>query len=63
MTGQDAAHTAKVFADALPLTGIILTNPFVPFAGVGHAYLPNQTALLPFFWQIFLLFYGQCKNK
>jgi hypothetical protein len=25
MTGQDAAHTAKVFADALPLTGIILT--------------------------------------
>jgi signal recognition particle subunit SRP54 len=26
MTGQDAAHTAKVFADALPLTGIILTK-------------------------------------
>ncbi len=26
MTGQDAAHTAKVFADALPLTGVILTK-------------------------------------
>ncbi|BBB23828.1 signal recognition particle subunit SRP54 [Isorropodon fossajaponicum endosymbiont JTNG4] len=26
MTGQDAAHTAKAFADALPLTGIILTK-------------------------------------
>jgi signal recognition particle GTPase len=26
MTGQDAAHTAKVFADALPLTGIILNS-------------------------------------
>lgn len=26
MTGQDAVHTAKVFADALPLTGIILTK-------------------------------------
>ena len=26
MTGQDAAHTAKVFADALSLTGIILTK-------------------------------------
>lgn len=26
MTGQDAAKTAKVFADALPLTGIILTK-------------------------------------
>jgi signal recognition particle subunit SRP54 len=26
MTGQDAAHTAKAFADSLPLTGIILTK-------------------------------------
>ena len=26
MTGQDAAHTAKAFADALPLTGVILTK-------------------------------------
>jgi signal recognition particle subunit SRP54 len=26
MTGQDAANTAKVFADALPLTGVILTK-------------------------------------
>lgn len=26
MMGQDAAHTAKAFADALPLTGIILTK-------------------------------------
>jgi signal recognition particle subunit SRP54 len=26
MTGQDAAHTAKSFADALPLTGVILTK-------------------------------------
>ncbi|MBW5291132.1 MAG: Signal recognition particle, subunit Ffh SRP54 [Candidatus Ruthia sp. Asou_11_S2] len=26
MTGQDAVHTAKAFADALPLTGIILTK-------------------------------------
>lgn len=26
MTGQDAAHIAKAFADALPLTGIILTK-------------------------------------
>ena len=26
MTGQDAAHTAKVFADTLPLTGVILTK-------------------------------------
>lgn len=26
MTGQDAAHTAKAFHDALPLTGIILTK-------------------------------------
>jgi signal recognition particle subunit SRP54 len=26
MTGQDAANTAKAFADALPLTGIILTK-------------------------------------
>ena len=26
MTGQDAAHTAKAFAEALPLTGIILTK-------------------------------------
>jgi signal recognition particle subunit SRP54 len=26
MTGQDAAHTAKAFADTLPLTGIILTK-------------------------------------
>ncbi len=26
MTGQDAAHTAKAFNDALPLTGIILTK-------------------------------------
>lgn len=26
MTGQDAANTAKVFGDALPLTGIILTK-------------------------------------
>lgn len=26
MTGQDAAHTAKIFADALPLTGVILTK-------------------------------------
>jgi signal recognition particle subunit SRP54 len=26
MTGQDAAHTAKVFADVLPLTGVILTK-------------------------------------
>jgi hypothetical protein len=27
MTGQDAAHTAKVFADALPLTGNDKTSP------------------------------------
>lgn len=26
MTGQDAANTAKAFADALPLTGVILTK-------------------------------------
>ena len=26
MTGQDAAHTAKAFADSLPLTGVILTK-------------------------------------
>lgn len=26
MTGQDAAHTAKAFHDALPLTGVILTK-------------------------------------
>ena len=26
MTGQDAAHTAKVFSDTLPLTGVILTK-------------------------------------
>ena len=26
MTGQDAANTAKVFAEALPLTGVILTK-------------------------------------
>ncbi len=26
MLGQDAAHTAKAFADALPLTGVILTK-------------------------------------
>ena len=26
MTGQDAANTAKVFNDALPLTGVILTK-------------------------------------
>lgn len=26
MTGQDAAHTAKAFSDALPLTGVILTK-------------------------------------
>lgn len=26
MTGQDAANTAKVFGDALPLTGVILTK-------------------------------------
>lgn len=26
MTGQDAANTAKVFSDALPLTGVILTK-------------------------------------
>jgi signal recognition particle subunit SRP54 len=26
MTGQDAAHTAKAFGDALPLTGVILTK-------------------------------------
>ena len=26
MTGQDAAHTAKAFADALPLTGVVLTK-------------------------------------
>ncbi|HCQ70269.1 MAG TPA: signal recognition particle protein, partial [Gammaproteobacteria bacterium] len=26
MTGQDAAYTAKAFADALPLTGVILTK-------------------------------------
>ena len=26
MTGQDAAHTAKAFANALPLTGVILTK-------------------------------------
>ncbi len=26
MTGQDAVHTAKVFADTLPLTGVILTK-------------------------------------
>lgn len=26
MTGQDAAHSAKAFADALPLTGVILTK-------------------------------------
>lgn len=26
MTGQDAAHTAKVFSETLPLTGIILTK-------------------------------------
>lgn len=26
MTGQDAAHTAKAFHDALPLTGIVLTK-------------------------------------
>lgn len=26
MSGQDAAHTAKIFADSLPLTGIILTK-------------------------------------
>ena len=26
MTGQDAANTAKVFGEALPLTGVILTN-------------------------------------
>ena len=27
MTGQDAANTAKAFAEALPLTGVILTKP------------------------------------
>src|SRR3546814_4971842 len=26
MTGQDAANTAKAFNEALPLTGVILTN-------------------------------------
>ena len=26
MTGQDAAHTAKAFADALPLTGVVLSK-------------------------------------
>jgi signal recognition particle subunit SRP54 len=26
MTGQDAANTAKAFADALPLTGVVLTK-------------------------------------
>ncbi len=26
MTGQDAAHTAKIFAETLPLTGVILTK-------------------------------------
>jgi signal recognition particle subunit SRP54 len=26
MTGQDAANTAKAFAEALPLTGVVLTN-------------------------------------
>ena len=26
MTGQDAAHTARAFAEALPLTGVILTK-------------------------------------
>ena len=26
MTGQDAANTARVFADALPLTGVVLTK-------------------------------------
>ncbi|OGT41246.1 MAG: signal recognition particle protein [Gammaproteobacteria bacterium RIFCSPHIGHO2_12_FULL_37_34] len=26
MTGQDAAHTAKAFNDALPLTGVVLTK-------------------------------------
>ncbi len=26
MTGQDAANTAKAFADVLPLTGVVLTK-------------------------------------
>src|SRR5581483_4476652 len=26
MTGQDAANTAKAFADTLPLTGVVLTK-------------------------------------
>ena len=37
LTGQDAVNSAKVFDEALPLSGVVLTRPMEMPAGVRHS--------------------------
>lgn len=50
MTGQDAAHTAKAFSDALPLTGVILTKTDGDARGVQHCLSSILLGNLLNFW-------------